>query len=180
METGDKLNTNIMVDDRKVQLESPENKNLTPEKIKEEVEKIEPVLPEKREIVSERKEAIAEKEAGGTKEQVKTIPPAAGLIDIGEAAQAMKEREEKIGKILEAGMEEIYLSLPAAKQREFKIKGEETIKKINSLLDKTKVKIGKIISLIKKWLALIPGVNKFFLEQEAKIKADEIIKLRER
>jgi len=168
-----------MVDDRDLQLENPENKNLTPEKIKEEVEKIEPVLPERREIAPELRETLAEKEAGGTKEQPKTTPPA-GLVDIGEAGQARKEREEKIGKILEAGMEEIYLSLPANKQGEFKAKGEETMKKINTLLDKVKVNLGKIASLIKKWLSLIPGVNKFFLEQEAKIKADEIMKLRER
>ena len=167
-----------MVDDRDLQLENPENKNLTPEKIKEEVEKIEPVLPEKKETAPEAKETLAEKEAGGTKEQPKTIPPA-GLVDIGEAGQARKEREEKIGKILEAGMEEIYLSLPANKQGEFKAKGEETMKKINTLLDKVKVNLGKIASLIKKWLSLIPGVNKFFLEQEAKIKADEIMKLKE-
>jgi len=32
--------------------------------------------------------------------------------------------------------------------------------------------------LIKKWLLLIPGVNKYFLEQEAKIKADEIVKMK--
>ena len=170
-----------MVDDKDLQLENLENKNLAPEKIKEEAERAEtePVLPEKRETAPERREIIAEKETGGTKEQLKTTPPA-GLVDIGEAGQALREREEKVGKILEAGMEEIYLKLPANKQAEFKVKGEETIREINSLLGKAKVKVEKIISLIKKWLSLIPGVNKFFLEQEAKIKADEIIKLKER
>jgi len=29
------------------------------------------------------------------------------------------------------------------------------------------------------WLKLIPGVNKFFLEQEAKIKTDEVLKLKQ-
>jgi len=53
------------------------------------------------------------------------------------------------------------------------------MKKINTLLDKAKINLGKIASLIRKWLSIIPGVNKFFLEQEAKIKADEIMKLKE-
>jgi len=96
------------------------------------------------------------------------------------SGQELKEREKKIEKILETGLEDIYLSLPADKQREFTKEGEKTMKEINTLLDKVKINIGKIVSLIKKWLSLIPGVNKFFLEQEAKIKADEIMKLKER
>ena len=35
----------------------------------------------------------------------------------------------------------------------------------------------KILKLIRSWLKLIPGVNKFFLEQEAKIKTDKIVDL---
>jgi hypothetical protein len=67
----------------------------------------------------------------------------------------------------------------AAQQQEFKKSGEETVKKINNLLDKTKIKAGKIIDLIRAWLRLIPGINRFFLEQEAKIKADKIIKVKD-
>jgi len=32
----------------------------------------------------------------------------------------------------------------------------------------------KALGLIRDWLRIIPGVNRFFLEQEAKIKADKI------
>ena len=46
-------------------------------------------------------------------------------------------------------------------------------------MDKAKLKVKKVVNLIKKWLTMIPGVNKFFLEQEAKIKTDEIVKLKE-
>lgn len=175
---------NIMADNNALQLKNLESEKIIEAKIKEgagEAGKIEvpPPVAEKEIKLESRQEKIIEKEGGGTKEQPKTTPPA-GLIDIGEAAQAIREREKEVGKILEAGMEEIYLSLPADKQAEFKAKGEETIREINSLLGKAKFKVEKIISLIRKWLSLIPGVNKFFLEQEAKIKADEIIKLRER
>ncbi|HZJ41757.1 MAG TPA: hypothetical protein VFD51_01950 [Patescibacteria group bacterium] len=58
--------------------------------------------------------------------------------------------------------------------------GEDTTAKINLLLNKTKIKVDKIISLIKKWLKIIPGINHFFLEQEAKIKADKIINIKDK
>lgn len=90
-----------------------------------------------------------------------------------------REQEKKIEKILETGLTDIYLSLRPDKQEEFRREGEKTAQKINSLLNKAKINLGKIINLIKKWLAIIPGVNRFFLEQEAKIKADEMIKLKE-
>ncbi|MDD5527563.1 MAG: hypothetical protein PHO56_01130 [Patescibacteria group bacterium] len=91
-----------------------------------------------------------------------------------------EEREKQIENFLARDLEEIYLGLPLEKQAEFRREGEETAKKINKLLEKTKINIGKIVDLIRKWLARLPGVNKFFLEQEAKIKADEIIKLKKK
>ena len=87
-------------------------------------------------------------------------------------------REEKIDKVLEEGMSEIYLSLSPKDQKKFRQSGEETVKKINVLLSQTKIQIQKIIDLIKGWLSVVPGINKFFLEQEAKIKADKIIKIK--
>ncbi|MCK4744766.1 hypothetical protein KAS41_01770 [Candidatus Parcubacteria bacterium] len=85
---------------------------------------------------------------------------------------------DKIESILSEGLEEIYVNLSARKQLEFKKKGEETAAKIFFILKKTKVKVKKIIKLIKEWLKTIPGVNKFFLEQEAKIKTDKIIDIK--
>ena len=85
---------------------------------------------------------------------------------------------EKIENILSEGMEEIYVNLSARRQIEFKKKGEETAAKIFFILKKTKVKVKKIIKLIKEWLKTIPGVNKFFLEQEAKIKTDKIMEIK--
>ncbi len=89
-----------------------------------------------------------------------------------------QERSKQIDTILSHGLNDIFLTLSAEKQEEFKNKGEETRDKINQLLTKTKVSIGKVVVLIKKWLSLIPQVNKYFLEKEAKIKADKIIKLK--
>jgi len=112
-------------------------------------------------------------------EEQKNIP-ADGLIQASNQQYFQKEKQKEIEKILEAGLEDIYLSLSPEKQREFKMEGEKTTREINILLNKTKINIGKIIALIRRWLLVIPGINKFFLEQEAKIKADEIVKLKER
>lgn len=87
-------------------------------------------------------------------------------------------RIKAIDDILSSGLHEVFLQMSPKKQKEFKTVGEETVVKIVALLDQTKVKVDKIINLIRKWLKIIPGVNKFFLEQEAKIKADRIIKLK--
>ncbi|MCD4761880.1 hypothetical protein K8R32_02875 [bacterium] len=70
--------------------------------------------------------------------------------------------------------------MPPVKREEFVKAGEETSRKIYELMSEVKVKAKKIVELIKNWLALLPGLNKFFLEQEAKLKADEILKLKER
>lgn len=87
-------------------------------------------------------------------------------------------RMQQIEKLLAEGMEDFYIKMPANEQRKFKIKGEEVAAKINILLDNATIKIKTIIDLIKSWLAMIPGVNKYFLEQEAKIRADRIIKIK--
>lgn len=83
-----------------------------------------------------------------------------------------------IEKIMEEGLEDVYLSMPEEQQKIFKEEGEKTVTRIEQLLNKVKIKIKEIIRLIRDWLKLIPGVNKFFLEQEAKIKTDKILKIK--
>lgn len=88
------------------------------------------------------------------------------------------ERERAIESIMANGLEDLFLGLSPDKQLEFKKNGEETAEKINKLLDQAKVKIKKIVDLLKKWLSFLPGAGKFFIEQEAKIRADKITELR--
>lgn len=89
-----------------------------------------------------------------------------------------QERAAAIDRILSEGLEDIFINLPPTEQQKFKASGEETVLKINKLLEDTKVKVKKIIYLIRRWLATLPGINRFFLEQEAKIKADRILRLK--
>jgi len=88
-------------------------------------------------------------------------------------------RQEEIDDILEDGLGEIYVTLTPEKQAELRRVGGETVRQIDQLLDHAKSQINKIIGLIRKFLLVIPGVNRFFLEQEVKIKADKIISLKD-
>lgn len=115
----------------------------------------------------------ASDEASGSKE-------IGGIVAAGKAAQAQNQQIKEIEDILQdENVVEAYLAMPPSQRKAFKIAGEETARKINELMGKTKVNVKKIVDLIRKWLSMIPGVNVFFLEQEAKIKTDEIIKTRE-
>jgi hypothetical protein len=87
--------------------------------------------------------------------------------------------DKKIEDVLAQDLTDTFLSLPENKQALFKQKGEETAGKIRLLLDKTKVQTAKIFKLISDWLKLIPGINRFFILQEAKIKTDRIVHLHE-
>ena len=89
-------------------------------------------------------------------------------------------RQAAIDDILEDGLTDIYLSLPPDKQRELKEVGEQTVRQIDSLLDHVKLQWRKIMNLIRRFLSIIPGINKFFLEQEVKIKTDRIIALKDK
>jgi len=83
---------------------------------------------------------------------------------------------QKIEKIMEEDIDEIYFSMDHDHRRLFKEEGERTAREIEKVILIGKSVAVKVLELIKRWLRLIPGVNKFFLEQEAKIKTDKIIK----
>ncbi len=86
----------------------------------------------------------------------------------------------QIEKIMEQGIGEAYQELTPIQKQQFKIKGEQTAKQIKQLLQTTHVKVKKIFRLLLDWLKLLPGINRFFLMQEAKIKTDQILSLKNR
>lgn len=91
---------------------------------------------------------------------------------------AKSETLVKIENILEEDLADVYFKLEPKVKEKFKKQGEETSAKIEKLLLETKVQTKKIFKLILEWLKIIPGVNKFFIRQEAKIKTDRIIKIK--
>jgi hypothetical protein len=114
-------------------------------------------------------------------EKEKPAPAAPTPAPAPAAAERVVEKSEdlvQVEKILAEGLENLYKDLPDNRKQEFKVKGEETARQITDLLKAVKIQINKIVRLIVDWLKTIPGVNKFFLEQEAKIKADKLLEMK--
>ncbi|OGG90732.1 hypothetical protein A3H03_02025 [Candidatus Kuenenbacteria bacterium RIFCSPLOWO2_12_FULL_42_13] len=129
---------------------------------------------EKTTSLSEAETAVAEKDA------VSLTSP----VSLGSAAPAVQPSvksiaRQKIENILEENLEDVYFHLDAAHQRLLKEEGDRAARQIETILLAGKSVAVKILAIIKKWLQFIPGINKFFLEQEAKIKTDKIIRLNE-
>lgn len=89
------------------------------------------------------------------------------------------EVTKKIETVMSEGLMETYRQLPQYKQVEFRIKGEETARAIRGLMQRPKLRIKKLLKLLFEWLKILPGVNRFFIEQEAKLKAQRIMELHE-
>lgn len=101
--------------------------------------------------------------------------PSQDQIQISEKDQVTVEVE----RILEKNMADIYQSLPDNVKPVFKKKGEQTALAITEMVKRTVVKMNEVMQMIVDWLKIIPGVNRFYLEQEAKIKSDHIVALSE-
>lgn len=163
---------------------------------KEEEKKV-PEFPEKEEVIkapeiAETKEK-AEKEREAKVEAIGEVPtvappPVAPSPPVEEAMAPLKIEKLpaliEIEQILSENIDEIYNSLTAEQKLIFRKKGEETASKIEILMREVKINIKKILILIRDWLLMlvqmIPGVNKLFLIQEAKIKTDKIFILAEK
>lgn len=87
---------------------------------------------------------------------------------------------QEVESILSDGLEDAYRKMDPVTQREFKEEGEIASTEIATLLESTKLKVRKILSIISRWLRMIPGVSRLFVEQEAKIKTDQLLGLHRR
>ena len=85
---------------------------------------------------------------------------------------------KQVEGILSEGLEHAYANLNEEGKRTVKTEGEKTAKEISGLLEKGKNVAKKVLHLIRNWLHKIPGINKYFLEQESKIKTDKILALK--
>lgn len=133
--------------------------------------------PEKKEIIDENIDQGKTREEKQTETKGRKKSSASVVSGTNLNSEQLRQLKE-IDDILSEGLEDVFLALSRDKQAKFKQVGEETKVKINILLQKTQIKVEQIVNLIKKWLGLIPNANYYYLEQEAKIKADKIIKLK--
>ncbi|MDO8571326.1 MAG: hypothetical protein Q7R79_01475 [bacterium] len=85
----------------------------------------------------------------------------------------------EIETVLEEDIDFLYKALSQKQRQQFRIEGERTAAKIEILMKQAVIKLVEIIKLIRSWLTLLPGVDRFFIEQEAKIKAERMLLLKE-
>ena len=104
-------------------------------------------------------------------------PPTVPSTDIG--AVQKDETTVRVENVLEEDLRETYLKMPPDLRERFKAHGERVAREIVGMLRSLKIKADRILDLIRGWLKTIPGVNRFFLVQEAKIKTDKILALAE-
>lgn len=82
-----------------------------------------------------------------------------------------------VEKILEEDLEQVYFSMQPVEQAAFKERGDAVAKDIEGLIGKARATAERIIALIRSWLQMVPGVSRFFIEQESKIKTDRLLAL---
>lgn len=103
-------------------------------------------------------------------------PPA----DVTRPPAVVRQKDEivvEVEKILEDGIGPFYATMPEDAKTAFRQKGEAVALEVADMVRTAHVRFRRLISLITSWLKTIPGVNRYFLAQEAKIKADRIIEL---
>lgn len=102
------------------------------------------------------------------------LPAPAQVVD----AAPTTPIQQQVESVMSDGLADTYRQLDPVTKQKFKSAGEQTARQISVLLQQAKVHTKKIIELLLSWLRIIPGLNKHFLEQEAKIKADQLLRLR--
>lgn len=120
-------------------------------------------------------EAEKEKTGSNSAAHVTSSIPTQAQVTALEKDQVTIEVEQ----ILEKNLADIYQSLPEDVKPVFKKKGEQTALAITEMVKRAAVKMNEVMQLVVDWLKIIPGVNRFYLEQEAKIKSDHIVALSE-
>lgn len=113
-----------------------------------------------------------------TKSELEAAKEAVPIVSAGQTVKLPKDETViEVEKVLESGIGPFYASLPPDAKPLFLKKGEEAATEIAEMVRSLNVQVKRVLELIYAWLRTIPGVNKFFLEQEAKIKTDRIVEL---
>jgi hypothetical protein len=122
-------------------------------------------------------EALPETMPGKAEDQEVAQPSTPSPV----APPAAPTRDEELVMIESILSEDIYVlynELSEAKKGEFRRRGEEVAVEIKQMLRRAKIKIHDLYELIRNWLLMLPKINRFFLEQEAKLKTDKVLQLK--
>lgn len=144
---------------------------------KTEPQEKEPIIPEKEE---QEKEEIPLEGIPLEEEEKPSQPPEKAALQKPAMPAEDKTLEKSLEGILSEDISGVFGKLDSEKKKEVRTRGRETVAKITGMIKGAGFVFKKIFILIKNWLKLIPGLNKFFVEQEAKIKTEKIIHLTEK
>ncbi|HUT22070.1 MAG TPA: hypothetical protein VMX18_01525 [Candidatus Bipolaricaulota bacterium] len=149
------------------------------EKVSE--EKAEQEVKEQERLTHEKLAAAKKEFEASAKEDVR------GALDLESASHLASQTAapaniqlKSIQDVMQEDIYELYVQLSASEQKKFAAEGKITAGKIQILLNKVKVNVSKIIDLLRRWLSFLPGINKYFLEQETKIKLDKLLEMKKR
>lgn len=109
-----------------------------------------------------------------TQAQPSQVPAAAAPV---QAQPEKTETRKQIESILQEGLGPVFLQMDQKERMAFTQAANETASKLEVLVTQFKASAKEVLRLIKVWLAKIPRVNKYFLEQASKIKTDEILQV---
>ena len=85
------------------------------------------------------------------------------------------ETRKQVEIILQNDLKDIFQLMNDSEKEAFKQEGIKVSTKIEEMIETLKIKARVVLNLVKNWLSMIPSVNKYFLEQESKLKTDEIM-----
>lgn len=105
-------------------------------------------------------------------------PVAVPVPTANEAAAPPPALQRTVEKVLEDGLADLYQKLDPAAQAKFRHEGEVTAVRVTELLQEVKVKVVELMRLIRRWLFMLPGVSSLFVESQAKLKAEKLLRLR--
>lgn len=135
-------------------------------------------LPQEIPTASEIRPIPEQKQPGASVSTSRPIPASPTAVAATSAPKTSTRKE--IEDVLSDGLSALYQSMTPDEQRKFRAAGEVAAATIEELLITFKATARKVLDIIRSWLAMIPRVNAFFLEQESKLKADKILSVQRR
>jgi hypothetical protein len=114
------------------------------------------------------------------KAETARLPGGSAVVPSSDVSSAVASRDPLLIEVeneLEAGLWDAYREMPPALRLRFKAEGERVAQAVREGFATGRITAQRIIEMITEWLKMIPKVNKWFLRQEAKIKADALMRI---
>lgn len=87
---------------------------------------------------------------------------------------------EAVEKVLEKDLKPLYDAMPSSKKELFRVRGERATQKIRDAVAAGKLNKYRTMKVLREWLNTIPQVNKYWIGQEVKNRADDLVDLEEK